>query len=328
MERSRDHARDESPRLFILAAMFGLFVIWSNSFHAIAYFRKNLGVSAVNLVSLRYGAVAPICLLWCALRWNETKRLLRRAGWRVLLIGLFIVPGYNLALNWGQGRVPPATASLIITMNPVFTYLLALALLDERVQWTKILGLAVSFLGVYLLVSVQNRQYGNGYSLAALVVLSAPLFWATATVMGKPVTADHDPLLLTFAATGAGSLPFFVLLAAGTGGTHALIRSLAPVGWIAWIHLSVLSTLLGFAVWFRALRALPASTVSAFVFLNPPLTSLFGLIWGTETFHWSTAVFGSITLAGVALSAGILRRPGRSRFEPASTDRPSPPASR
>jgi drug/metabolite transporter (DMT)-like permease len=310
---SRERAHDASPRLVILAAMLGLFVIWSNSFHAIAYFRKNLGVSALNLVALRYGAVAPVCALWCALRWPETKRLFRQAGWRVLVMSLFLVSGYNLALNWGQGRVPPATASLLITMNPVFTYLLALALLGERVQWTKILGLAVSFLGVYLLVSAQNRQYGHGYSMAALVVLSAPLFWAMATVLGKPVTAAHDPLLLTFAATGLGSLPFFVLLAAGTGGTHALIRSLSPVGWIAWIHLSVLCTLLGFAVWFWALRALPASTVSAFVFLNPPLTSLFGVIWGTEAFHWSTAAFGTITLAGVALSAGILHWPGRSR---------------
>jgi hypothetical protein len=37
------------------------------------------------------------------------------------------------------------------------------------------------------------------------------------------------------------------------------------------------------------------------------LTALFGALWGTERFHWSTALFGSVVLFGVALSTGTLR---------------------
>jgi drug/metabolite transporter (DMT)-like permease len=308
---SSAHPRPGHPffsRFATLGVMLGLFVIFSNSFHAIAYLRKHVGVSASALVTLRYGPVVPFCLIYCALRWRQFRALMADRGWVVLLMGLLMVPAYNLALNWGQGRVPPATASLIITMNPVFTYLLALAFLGERARWSKFLGLAVAFLGVYGLVAAQGRSFGSGYALYAVVVLIGPLSWACSTVLGKPLTRRHDPVLLTFAATGLGSLPFFFTLIAGTGGVHAILRTMNPTAWVALLHLTLLCTIVGFAVWFWALRHLSASTVAAFVFLNPPLTAIFGAIWGTERFDWRTAAYGSVVLAGVALSTGILRQ--------------------
>jgi len=295
--------------------MFLLFVIWSNAFHGVAYFRQEVGVSASALVTLRFGFAALLCLPWLIARRREVRASLARDGWKLLAMGALLVPGYNLALNWGQGRVPPATASLIITMNPVFTYLLALAFLGERPTWRKFLGLAVAFLGVYLLVRAQQASFGAGYSVYALVVLLAPLSWAGATVIGKPITGRTDPILVTFLATTLGSLPFVGLLFAGTEGVHATLRGLNATGW-AWLaHLAVLCTVVGFAIWFRVLRQIPASSVAAFVFLNPPLTSAFGPIWGTERFHWTTAGFGLLTLLGVALSTDLparVRAAGRS----------------
>ena len=291
-----------------MVALVILFVIWSNSFHAIAYFRQKLSVSAIDLVILRYGPVAPFCLIYALRRRRESWELLKSDWLRVLIMGTLIVSGYNLSLNWGQGRVSPATASLLISMNPVFTYALALAFLGERTNRLKIAGFAIAWLGIYLLVDTQAAAYGAGYSFSAFVVLLAPLSWAIATVTGKPVTGRSDPLLLTFLALGFGSLPYMIGLVAGTGEVHQTLATMELTGWLALIHLTLPCTVIGFAVWFWALRLLPASTVAAFVFLNPPLTALFGAIWGTETWHWSTGVYGSLTLAGVALSSGVLNR--------------------
>ena len=156
MKPERATGRD-APRIWIYVALVGLFVIWSNSFHAVTYFRREVGISASALVTLRYGPVAIFCLLYLFFRRRESIPMLRRDGWKLLLMGLFMVPGYNLALNWGQGRVPPATASLIIAMNPVFTFLLATALLGERATLTRWLGLAVAFVGIYPW-SARNRS--------------------------------------------------------------------------------------------------------------------------------------------------------------------------
>jgi drug/metabolite transporter (DMT)-like permease len=299
--------RPAVSRGVIFAALFGLFIVWSNSYHAIAYLRRDLHISAMNLVTLRYGPVLPCALAYCLARRQALRALFARDGWAVLLMGLMTVPAYNLALNWGQARVPPVTASLIVAMNPVFTLVLAMLFLGERARALKIAGMAVAFLGVYLLVRTQQHAFGAGYLPYALVVLLAPLAWAIATVAGKPVTARSDPLLLTFASMGLGSLPFGVALATGAGGVHAILTTLPATGWIALAHLTILCTLVGFAIWFWALQHLSASTVAAFVFLNPPFAEVFGFIWGTEAFHWSTVVFGAVTLLGVAMSADVLR---------------------
>lgn len=310
VERTPDAAR-RPPRGLVLLALFVLFILWSNSFHAIAYFRRELGVSSGSLVMLRYGPAAPFCLAWCLWRWRATRELLARHFGRLLLMALCMIPGYNYALNWGQLRVAADTASLLIATNPVFTLLLALLFLREQARATRLAGTAIAFLGVYLLVQAQRAAYGPTYLPYALVVLLAPLCWAIATVTGKSISDRVDPLLLTFTATALGSLPFLVGLVAGLEGTHATLAGLDALGWVALAHLTILCTIVGFAVWFWALRWLQASTAAAFVFLNPPLTALFGYIWGTERFHWSTAVYGGVTMAGVALSVGLLRRARR-----------------
>jgi drug/metabolite transporter (DMT)-like permease len=76
----------------------------------------------------------------------------------------------------------------------------------------------------------------------------------------------------------------------------------STIDWIALTHLTVLCTIVGFAIWYGALRRLPASSVAAFVLLNPPLTILFGPIWGTEQPSGSVLVYGTWILAGIILS--------------------------
>ncbi len=310
---ARQMAGAHPRRGFVYAALVLLFVVWSNAFHAVAYFRQAISVGSLDLVTLRFGPLVPFCLAYCFWKRAELRRMLMHDGWRVLVAAFCTVPGYNLALFWGQGQVPAATASLLIATNPVFTYMMAIALLGEHVRWPKVGGLALAFLGVYGLVRFQNGQFGGTYLIHALVALLAPLCWALATVIGKPVTTRRDPLLFTFAATGIGSLPFLVTLVLGTGDAHGVLDRLTQTGWIALVHLSLGCTIIGNAVWFWALRRLSASSVAAFVFLNPPFTVLFGILWGTESFHWSLAVFGAVILAGVALSAGVLR-PGGTRI--------------
>lgn len=285
-----------------------LFILWSNSFHAISFMRQHTVVGAMDLVTLRFAPVAPFCLLYCGLRWRDCRELLRHHWLRVLLGGLLAVTGYNLPLNWGQARVPAGTASLLVATNPVFVYLLAVTFLDERVRLPKILGLALAFAGVYGLIEFQQGRFGDTYAPYALVILLAPLSWSSVTVIGKPIMARRDPLLFTMAATGIGSVPFMIALLVGAGKAHEVLAGLPATGWVALLHLSLGCTILGYAIWFWALRHLSASSVAAFVFLNPPLTLLFGIVWGTEAFHWSLLLFGAVILAGVALSAGMLRR--------------------
>lgn len=277
-----------------------LFIIWSNSFHAIFWLRRSL--DAWTLVTARFFSVGLFCAAWFFVSgWRENLRLLRAYPFLILASGVLMVPVYNVLLNWGQGRVHAGTAALLIATNPFFTYLLAMLVRQERLRLTKVVGLVVSFTGVYLLLRNQGRTFGADYPLYALATLGAPLAWALATVLGRPLVQKESPLRVLYLALGVGSLPFTVI-AAFDRNFHAALVHFSALDWIWLAHLSVLCTVVGFAIWYAALRHLPASGVAAFVLLNPPLTIAFGQIWGTEPFSLTVVAFGAVILSGVILS--------------------------
>ncbi|MDM7917081.1 MAG: DMT family transporter [Candidatus Eisenbacteria bacterium] len=287
--------------VFWTLTLFGLFVLWSNSFHAIAWLRRSLG--AYELLLARFAPVGAFALAWgVSSGLRENLRLLARYPIRLLVLGLLQVPVYNLLLNWGQGQVPAGTASLLIAMNPLFTYLLALVIGQESHRIRKTIGLLVSFTGVYVLLVAQGRSFGAGYGLHALSVLGAPLSWATATVVCKPLVSRHSPMRITFLSLAIGSIPFLFIAPFDHSFREALGR-FGLADWVAITHLGLMCTVVGFAVWYVALSHLPASSVAAFVLLNPPLTIAFGPIWGTDQPSLSLLGFGAWILAGVILSS-------------------------
>ena len=280
--------------------MLALFVVWSNSFHAIAWLRRSIGT--MDLVTLRFAPVGAFCVTWCLL--NDplhNLNLLLTHPVRIIALGILIVPAYNIFLNWGQGQVPAGTASLLIAMNPLFTYLLALAIRQEHHRRRKTAGLILSFVGVYFLLRSQGRTFGPGYGLHALSILAAPFSWAIGTVVGKPLVTRESPVRVTYLSLAVGSLPFLLFMPFDRTLRQAM-GGFSATDWFAVIHLSLLCTILGFVVWYAVLRKLPASSVAAFVLLNPPLTIAFGPLWGTDRPTGAVLGFGAWILAGVILS--------------------------
>ena len=82
---------------------------------------------------------------------------------------------------------------------------------------------------------------------------------------------------------------------------HDAVARWPPSQWLAALFLGLACSLLGYWFWNIALRQLPASTVAAFVFLNPPLAVLFEWLWMGRVPSWGLLVGGALVLAGVRL---------------------------
>lgn len=308
-----DGATGRRPAWPYLAAAFGLFAVWSNSFVAAAYLLGAEGAPArfdwVSLSVARFAPVAPVALGYCLLfRRHETLAIVRRHPWRLIAAGLLAVPSYNLALYYGQEHgVPPPVASLTTALLPLFVLLLAAALLGERLTRRRVAAFLLALAGLVLIAwSKGDPRQAAGYGALLGITALAPLSWALYSIVSKPVTAGASPLVWTYLTVAAGSLPLLVLVP-WSGGPEML--ALPAGGWAALLYLSVLCTLVGYAVWVSLLRHLPASTVGFTVFLNPPLTTLSKLALAAlfpATFVWQTGALewlgGGLALAGLALA--------------------------
>jgi drug/metabolite transporter (DMT)-like permease len=251
------------PILLVLVAL-----IWGNSFIAVKHIVGY--VSPLELVTLRFVPVALIFAgLLLPLRGREVWAIIRSDGWRLAFLGLTGAVLYNIFLGWGETRVAAGTASLIIALNPTFTYILAIVVLGERFAWRRALGLAIAFGGLFVIV-----RWGSGRPVSlqdlgfALITMLAPMCWAVYTVSGKSLVARHPPLLVVGVAMIFAGL-FSLLLVLFRPGLLAELPALPASFWGAVLFLAVPCTVFAFVVWFGALERMPAGRVAGFVYLVP-----------------------------------------------------------
>lgn len=306
------------PRGWVLAATaLVLFGFWSNSFIAIGYLLGADGGAArfdwVGLTVARFLPAAALCIAYlAAFRRREAIAILRAHPLRLLACGALAVPGYNLALNYGQQHgVPAPVASLTTTLVPLFVMILSAIFLGERLTTRRVLGFVVAAAGMTT-IALAKSGTGLGYPLLIAVTALAPLGWSLFSVISKPMAGRVDPIVWTYLATAIGGVLILPLL---PGRAAASIASLDGPGLFALLYLSIPCTVLGFAMWTWLLRFLPASTVGFTVFLNPPMTttSKFVLSWllpATFAFtilpqEWAG---GALTLTGLAIAVWRTKR--------------------
>jgi len=296
-------ARLDPPRLWrVYLLLFFIFLIWSNSFIAVRALVGDLVPMAERLdprelVVVRFAPVALWCVAWFAL-----LPAARREAWGILRAHPLLVPwlgflnvwGYNLAFAAGHRRIGAGTGSLIITLNPVLTFLLAVLSGQERPTFRRAAGLAVAFAGIYVVVvHGAGRTVEAAYLRDALLLLGAPASWAVYTVLSKPLVSRYSPLHLTFLVLGLASLPTVPIALVDTP-LRAKLALWGTERFGAALFLSLACTLFAFWLWYEALRRLPSSRAAAFVFLNPPLALFFEWLW-----------FGRVPAAGLFLG-GLL----------------------
>ncbi len=150
------------------------------------------------IVLLRF-LIASSCFLLLALvgwvRWPKITDLLPLG-----MLGLLGHGIYQLALSISQTGITAGTASVLISTVPVFSALLAMPALGERISIRGWMGIAFAFAGV-LVVNV-TKSHALLFEPMALVGLVAAAASATYFVLQKPWLSRYRAIDLTPMAFG------------------------------------------------------------------------------------------------------------------------------
>lgn len=299
----------QTPGLLLVGGVLLLFFFWSQSFVAIeALLRPGDGEPRfdwLGLTAARFSIVALLCAGWLFTFQRAESIAALKAHWRRLALGgLFCVPGYNLALCWGQQQaVASPIASLMTTLAPLFVMLLSALFLAERITARRGLGFVIALTGVVLITRSGEDRGGEAYPLLIAITALAPLSWSFFTVLSKPVVGKVPPLVWTYLAIVFGTIPTLSWLPV-KGLPEMLALDLA--GWAYLSHLAILCTVLGFALWVWLLSHLPATSLGFTIFLNPPMTTLQKL-WLAAVFPaaFTFSVTTGEVIGGVVMLAGV-----------------------
>jgi drug/metabolite transporter (DMT)-like permease len=284
------------PRVQRLAAPTALattVVLWASAFAAIREAVRALGwahlsVLRLGVAALALGAVAAV----------------RRVGWPargdlplLALCALSGMTAYQVLLNAGEITVPAATASLLVNVSPIFTALMAAALLGERLTARGWCGVILGFAGAGLIALAA----GGGVRLSggALLVLGAALVQATFFVSQKALLGRYGSLAVTAWAMGLGAAMALPL----APGLPADVAVAPPAALLAVAFLAFGASALGFLTWAYAVARIDVTAAATALYAVPPVAAIVGWVALGEVPSALTAVGGAIALTGVAITA-------------------------
>ncbi len=168
--------------------------------------------------------------------------------------------------------VVAGVASLLIAMVPIFTAILAVIFLHERLGWIRWSGVLVAFAGVVLIIAGQQGNFG--VSNGALLILGCSLAAAVYNVIQRPLLKKYSALHLTSWAIWIGTIMLLIFVRKLPGEMRAASWRMT----MAVAYLGVFPAAAGYVMWNYALSKLPVSRVASFTYLVPVVGIAMGFV--------------------------------------------------
>lgn len=184
-------------------------------------------------------------------------------------------------------KMPLATAVTLQYLSPIFTAILAVFMLDEKIKPVQWLMFGLSFLGVALLKGFDERV---SWAYLALGIASA-FFSGLAYTLVRSLKDREHPLVVVF---------YFQMVGTIVGGAFSLTQFKIPKGW-DWILLFAIGALAHFGQinLTRAIQGEKVGVISSLNFLGAIFGSLFGWLLFREHLTWGNIAAMLLVVAGV-----------------------------
>jgi len=286
----------ESKVVPILEVLFTV-IVWGASFIATKVALRDL--SPVTLVWMRFGIGVVILGIATAARRQFAFPARNELGYLALL-GFLGITLHQWLQSTGLQTAQATTTGWIIASIPVFMALLGWGFLKEKLNQMQVAGIAISALGVLLVVSkgslsgLTTGKFGTIGDF--LILLSAPN-WAVFTILSRRGLQQHPATRMMFYVMGFGWLFSTVLLFTGPG--IGEIGRMTFDGWLAMGFLGVIVSGLAYIAWYDALKVIPAAQIGTFLYLEPVVTMLLAAGMLGESLLFASVLGGGLILLGV-----------------------------
>jgi len=279
-----------------------LAALWGASFLFMRLANTEFG--ALPTVGVRV-AVASLCLL-PVLLWQGHGRTLLRHWKQLWLVGMLNSGIPFACFSFALLSISSGLSSILNATVPLFGALIAWVWLRDRPSGSRMLGLAIGFLGVALLAwgKASFKPDANGLSTgwAILACLLACVCYGISASYTKRHLAGL-PALVTAAGSQLGAtlglaLPTWWLWPA---------RMPGPSAWAAVLAVGVLCTGLAYVLFFSLIEKVGPARAITVTFVVPVFAVIYGVILLGETVTPWMLLCGAIIVCGTALSANLIR---------------------
>ena len=236
-----------------------------------------------QLTFLRF-AIGGLILLPFAiveLRKNHVKLTVKDLA-MLAWVGILGVPISMVFFQLGIMYSNAATASVLISINPLFTMIFAHFFANEKLNRYKAIVLAIGFVGLIFMIKPWNMQEGNTV-IGMVYMMLAAIFFGAYTVAGKVSVQKMGIMAQTSISFILGSLILLIIiLITGKPVIEGVSENILLV-----LYAGIFVTGIGYFCYFMAIKASDASTGSLAFFIKPAIAPVMAVIFLKETILWN-----------------------------------------
>ena len=243
------------------------------------------------LMGLRFTFVALLLVWWFPI----PKGFLKRIFFASLIAN---TTQYSITYT-GLSYIDASAAVLLVQTEVPFGVLFAYFMLKEKPTIRALIGIAIAFIGVYILTGSPNL---DGKFLGVSLTIIGSAVWALGQVLVKPLSKEIHPLALV-AWLGLFSGPILITLSAiFDGNTINYFKSASFEAWMIAIYLGFIMQPITYGCFYYVLKNNPLYKVLPIVTMGIPPTGLLAAIFllGEEPTK-ELFIGGAIIIIGVIL---------------------------
>lgn len=301
---------DASGRLIGAALVASAAIIWGTLGLTATYlYAEDIALEAIVAVRAA-GAFLVILSFLVFTRRLGVLRVSRRDLASLVPLGIVSIGCFYLLYFYTIQESEVGTAAVLLYSSPAFVVVLARIFLKEALSTPRLVALAMTSLGILLVVGVTSPSELDVRPFVVLTGLGSGLSYGLYSVVGKPLTERLPSAAITCYILGIGAV---ILTLFALPNLHTL------VGVPAWVYLllgasAVVQTALTYALYTAGLKLLEAGQAAIIASIEPVVAGAVGAIFLAEELS-ATKVIGALLVVGGAVVAQVrLSKPRKSRL--------------
>lgn len=252
-----------------------------------------------SIMVLRFGLGAFFLLIILLINRNKLRISIQYVPHLIVLgvLGVFV---HQILQATALLSINASSAGWLISFSPIFTVILSVLFLHEKMNLPKTIGMIIAITGVMIITTSRvGHSFEFTMSIGFLLMLLSTLNWAVYSVLLKKLRIPYPALVVTFYMSLIGFLlttPFIIR----SRGWES-ISLLTPAEWAHLLFLAIFVSGIGYWYWGKALEVLDASKVSMFLYLEPIATLIAAIFLLQEKLILISALGGIIIIIGVII---------------------------